>query len=323
MSWQPGIDPVTLTKRGYIYRVIRRFFDQHGVVEVATPVLGATGVSDLHIQSLSLVDDGRTWYLQSSPEYSMKRLLASGSGSIYQICPAFRGGESGSRHNTEFSMLEWYRVGFSLENLIDDVGQLMQRLLVELDVSAFQFSHKQYQDLFFERFKKNPHLCSNSELRELVKVEALASDHIDNIDDDATRNELLDLLFSSCIEPQLQDPTFVTNFPAGQAALAKIEKDNSAVAVARRFELYWRGMELANGYDELTDAEELRERFERNNAQRAVRGLPVIAADEKLLASMTELPACAGVAVGLDRLVMLLCDKQTIDEVLTFSRQRL
>jgi len=117
MSWRSGIDSATLQQRSKIYRTIRRFFDDRGVAEVTTPVLGASGVSDLHIQSLSLVDDGQSWFLQSSPEYSMKRLLASGSGSIYQICPAFRAGELGSKHNTEFSMLEWYRVGFPLRSL--------------------------------------------------------------------------------------------------------------------------------------------------------------------------------------------------------------
>ena len=232
MSWRSGIDSATLQQRSKIYRTIRRFFDDRGVAEVTTPVLGASGVSDLHIQSLSLVDDGQSWFLQSSPEYSMKRLLASGSGSIYQICPAFRAGELGSKHNTEFSMLEWYRVGYSLEELVAEVATLLQQTL---DVSQVQ----------------------------------------------------------------------------------------TYDVVARRFELYWQGMELANGYDELKDPAELRQRFEKNNTQRVARGLIEMAPDKKLLASMSELPDCAGVAIGLDRLVMLLCGKTSIDEVLTFSRQRL
>lgn len=323
MSWRSGIDSATLQQRSKIYRTIRRFFDDRGVVEVTTPVLGASGVSDLHIQSLSLVDDGQSWFLQSSPEYSMKRLLASGSGSIYQICPAFRAGELGSKHNTEFSMLEWYRVGFSLEELVAEVATLLQQTLDVNQVQTSKFRFTTYRELFTSRFDVNPHDAGIETLRGLIFAENLASDHIDNIDDDATFNECLDLLFTRCIEPGLDEPTFVLEFPAGQAALAKIVTNDHCDVVARRFELYWQGMELANGYDELTDPAELRQRFEKNNTQRVARGLIEMAPDKKLLASMSELPDCAGVAIGLDRLVMLLCGKTSIDEVLTFSRQRL
>ena len=323
MSWRSGIDSATLQQRSKIYRTIRRFFDDRGVVEVTTPVLGASGVSDLHIQSLSLVDDGQSWFLQSSPEYSMKRLLAGGSGSIYQICPAFRAGELGSKHNTEFSMLEWYRVGFSLEELVAEVATLLQQTLDVNQVQTSKFRFTTYRELFTSRFDVNPHDAGIETLRGLIFAENLASDHIDNIDDDATFNECLDLLFTRCIEPGLDEPTFVLEFPAGQAALAKIVTNDHCDVVARRFELYWQGMELANGYDELTDPAELRQRFEKNNTQRVARGLIEMAPDKKLLASMSELPDCAGVAIGLDRLVMLLCGKTSIDEVLTFSRQRL
>ncbi|MBT3734013.1 EF-P lysine aminoacylase EpmA [Pseudomonadales bacterium] len=323
MSWRSGIDSATLQQRSKIYRTIRRFFDDRGVAEVTTPVLGASGVSDLHIQSLSLVDDGQSWFLQSSPEYSMKRLLASGSGSIYQICPAFRAGELGSKHNTEFSMLEWYRVGYSLEELVAEVATLLQQTLDVSQVQTSEFRFTTYRELFTSRFDVNPHDAGIETLRGLIFAENLTADHIDNIDDDATRNECLDLLFASCIEPGLDEPTFVLEFPAGQAALAKIAANDQYDVVARRFELYWQGMELANGYDELTDPAELRQRFEKNNAQRVARGLIEMAPDKKLLASMSELPDCAGVAIGLDRLVMLLCGKTSIDEVLTFSRQRL
>ena len=323
MSWRSGIDSATLQQRSKIYRTIRRFFDDRGVAEVTTPVLGASGVSDLHIQSLSLVDDGQSWFLQSSPEYSMKRLLASGSGSIYQICPAFRAGELGSKHNTEFSMLEWYRVGYSLEELVAEVATLLQQALDVIQVQTSEFRFTTYRELFTSRFDVNPHDAGIETLRGLIFAENLTADHIDNIDDDATRNECLDLLFASCIEPGLEEPTFVLEFPAGQAALAKIAANDQYDVVARRFELYWQGMELANGYDELTDPAELQQRFEKNNTQRVARGLIEMAPDKKLLASMSELPDCAGVAIGLDRLVMLLCGKTSIDEVLTFSRQRL
>ena len=196
MSWRSGIDSATLQQRSKIYRTIRRFFDDRGVVEVTTPVLGASGVSDLHIQSLSLVDDGQSWFLQSSPEYSMKRLLASGSGSIYQICPAFRAGELGSKHNTEFSMLEWYRVGFSLEELVAEVATLLQQTLDVNQVQTSKFRFTTYRELFTSRFDVNPHDAGIETLRGLIFAENLASDHIDNIDDDATFNECLDLLFT-------------------------------------------------------------------------------------------------------------------------------
>ena len=323
MSWRPGIDSATLQQRSKIYRTIRRFFDDRGVAEVTTPVLGASGVSDLHIQSLSLVDEGQTWFLQTSPEYSMKRLLAGGSGSIYQICPAFRAGESGSKHNTEFSMLEWYRVGYSLSDLVTEVATLLQQTLDVNQIKISKFRFTTYRELFTNRFDVNPHDAGIEKLRRLISAENLAAEHIDNIDDDATCNECLDLLFTSCIEPRLDEPTFVLEFPVGQAALAKISTNDQCDVVANRFELYWQGMELANGYDELTDPDELRQRFEKNNVQRVARGLSEVAPDNKLLTSMSELPECAGVAIGLDRLVMLLCGKRSIDEVLTFSRQRL
>ncbi|MFT4712436.1 MAG: lysyl-tRNA synthetase class 2 [Candidatus Azotimanducaceae bacterium] len=323
MSWQPGIDSATLLNRSKIYTVIRRFFEARAVMEVTTPVLGASGVSDLHIESLTLIDQGATFYLQSSPEYSMKRLLASGSGSIYQICPAFRAGELGSRHNTEFSMLEWYRVGFSLEELMAEVAELLQALRQEIKGASSPVQYTTYAEVFLSYFGHNPHVLSLPELYRLIDKEGLASEHIDGIDDQATHNECLDLLFSSCIEPNIVEPTFVSDFPSGQAALAKVNLNDESNSVARRFELYWQGMELANGYDELTDAAELRERFKENNLQRKVRGLPLIDRDEKLLISMSQLPDCAGVAVGIDRLVMLLCGKKSIDEVITFSRDRL
>ena len=182
MSWRSGIDSATLQQRSKIYRTIRRFFDDRGVVEVTTPVLGASGVSDLHIQSLSLVDDGQSWFLQSSPEYSMKRLLASGSGSIYQICPAFRAGELGSKHNTEFSMLEWYRVGFSLEELVAEVATLLQQTLDVNQVQTSKFRFTTYRELFTSRFDVNPHDAGIETLRGLIFAENLTADHIDNIE---------------------------------------------------------------------------------------------------------------------------------------------
>jgi len=323
VTWRPGIDASTLRTRSRIYSIIRQFFDDRDVIEVTTPVLGARGVSDLHIESLTLHQGEQTFFLQSSPEYSMKRLLASGSGSIYQICPAFRAGEMGSRHNTEFAMLEWYRVGLSIDDLIMEVSNLVQSLVTAIHGKQIQIEHYSYAELFIGRFGQNPHTATLAELRQLIEQAGLASDHIDNIGDDATSNAYLDLLFSSSIEPELQNPAFVSDFPGSQAALAKKAVNESGDEVARRFEFYWRGVELANGYDELTNAEELGSRFDENNISRTARGLPVVASDEKLLASMSKLPDCAGVAVGLDRLVMLLCEKTSIDEVIAFSQQRL
>lgn len=298
---------------------VRHFFAERRVMEVTTPALGATGVPDLHIESLSLTHRDRDYYLQTSPEYLMKRLVAAGAGPIYQICPAFRGGEVGARHNIEFTMLEWYRPGFSCQDLMDEIEALVHRLGQYFRKSFPAFQITRYKDAFMARYGSNPHKLDPGELSRLVSSDA-PSGHLTDASD---RNDYLDLLFSSGIEHSLQQPTFIQDYPASQAALATLSEDREGCLVADRFELFIQGIELANGYHELTDAEALASRFEENNRKRAERGLPQIPPDTKLLAAMPAMPQTAGVAVGLDRFLMLLTGADNLDQVMPFTDARL
>jgi lysyl-tRNA synthetase class 2 len=323
VSWRASTPQLALQQRGELLRLIRDFFYQRQVLEVATPVLGGAGVSDVHLQNLVVASGRRHYYLQTSPEYAMKRLLASGSGAIYQLGPVFRGLEIGARHNIEFTMLEWYRPGMSLTALMDELVELLVTGAVLFDVDLPVVKHVTYASLFRLQFGVDPHDASLPSLRQLAVDGGVAIDHIREIDDEATRNDYLDVLFSALIEPQLQEPTVVFDFPASQAALARLYQNDAQQVVAERAELYWLGCELANGYAELTDGVELRKRMLHNNLLRQRRHLPEVSLDEKLLAAMPELPACAGVAVGFDRLLMLLTGQTQIDQVISFTAANL
>ena len=320
-DWVPGADLPALARRAQLLRAIREFFHRRGVLEAVTPVLGASGVTDVHIENVVVPRNDRNYYLQTSPEYFMKRLLAAGSGPIYQLGPAFRGHETGVRHNIEFTMLEWYRPGFALDDLIGEVQALLDLLLEEFECAAKPFTRHRYKDLFIQRWGENPHLAGLDRLRRLAA--ALPASHITDHGDTGTRNDYLDLLFSQGIEPALADPVVVRDYPASQAALAEIGEDDEGTRVALRFECLWQGVELANGYLELRDAGELQGRMAENNRLRHARGLPEIEADGKLLAALPHMPACCGVALGVDRLLMLLTGKQQLDQVMAFSDQRL
>lgn len=320
-DWVPGADAPVLAQRARLLRTVRQFFDGRGLLEVTTPVLGATGVSDVHIENLVVPVDGEPRFLQTSPEYFMKRLLAAGSGPIYQIGPAFRGHESGARHNAEFTLLEWYRPGFEFGDLIDELEALLTVLFAEFDCDAGAIRKVRYKDLFTERFGENPHAASLPVLARLARE--FATDHIEGPDDMGKRNDYLDLLFAAGIEAALNEPVIVREYPASQAALACTGEDADGDPVSYRFECLWRGVELANGYFELRDPVELQRRMSENNRLRRSRGLPTVEPDRKLLAALPLMPACSGVAVGVDRLLMLLVGKQTLDEVLSFSGSRL
>lgn len=320
-GWVPGADALALARRGHLLRVIREFFHDQGVLEVATPVLGATGVSDVHIENIGVAMSHGQRYLQTSPEYLLKRLLAAGAGAIYQLGPAFRGGERGDRHNTEFTLLEWYRPGFALEELGAEVEALVTAVFEAFGREEHACRHVRYKDLFKARWGVNPHTAKLDELRELA--EPLASDHIPQKDDAGTRNDYLDLLFSAGVEIALREPVLVFDYPASQAALACTDTDGDGDIVSLRFEYVWQGVELANGYHELRDAGELRQRMRDNNDLRRARGLPEIPPDEKLLAALPEMPSCSGVALGVDRLLMLLMDRHSLDQVMPFVDHRL
>lgn len=308
--WQPSCDLAALRQRAEILAGIREFFASRQVLEVETPLLGQCSVTAPYLQSL--VAEGM--YLQTSPEYAMKRLLAAGSGPIYQICKAFRQAESGSRHNPEFTLLEWYRPGFDHQQLMGEIEELLRFLGISGAVQALS-----YREVFQQRLGIDPHQSSIAELREI------ATKRLDLQFASERKDDWLDLLLSHEIEPELgQDcPQFIYDYPASQAALAVVAQDEYGQPVAQRFELYSHGLEIANGYHELCDAAELRQRFCRDQAQRHDQGLPHIEIDKRLLAALEHgLPACAGVALGLDRLLMALNPGCRIDDVISFPHAR-
>ena len=310
-GWRPSASIEALRLRARLLRAVRAYFDDQGVMEVETPVLGSTTVTDPSIRSLGSNDrTGRSWYLQTSPESAMKRLLAAGSGSIYQITRAFRDGERGRHHNPEFSILEWYRVGFDHHRLMDDVDALLDRVLAPRKSSRITF-----RDAFLRHLDLDPSTATMAELHDACESSGFASRTAA-----ATRDECLDHLLADTVQPALgPGRVYLLDFPASRAALARVR--TGPPCVAERFELYIDGIEVANGYHELRDAGELRGRMRRDieTRRRSARSAPAV--DERLLAAHEAgLPACAGVAVGFDRLVMLAGGYRTLREVLAFPR---
>ncbi|WKD22859.1 elongation factor P--(R)-beta-lysine ligase [Pseudoalteromonas sp. KG3] len=315
--WMPSAEIATLQQRASIVRTIREFFYAREVMEVDTPSLSAASVTDVHLASFntSFVGPGHAkglpLYLQTSPEFAMKRLLAAGSGAIFQLCKAFRNEEAGIHHNPEFTMLEWYRPGFDEFALMDEIDELMQLVL---NVPAAQ--RLTYQQAFQQALGLDPLTATLAQLQQLAIEQGFA----DIAAHETHRDTLLQLLFCMKVEPTIgQDkPCFVYHFPASQAALARICKHDSRVA--GRFELYYQNMELANGFNELTNAQEQAKRFTEDNVYRDANNLPQVPMDTRLIAALEHgLPQCAGVALGIDRLVMLATKKHTIKEVIAFD----
>lgn len=316
VDWKPGAPLSNLHTRAEALKKIRQFFEQRNILEVDTPVVARTTVSDIYIESMSVefkTDRSSTIrYLQTSPEFFMKRLLASGSGSIYQICKVFRQEEIGPKHNTEFTMLEWYRLSYSMEQLMTEFQELMQILFSCGDIPRFS-----YRDIFKQYLQFDPHDISLRELKSLAQKE------IDLGSEGLSKTDYLQLLLSNSIEPKLPEFCFIYDFPIEQAALSTVQEDDQGVLVAKRFELFAAGMELANGYFELNDAQEQRARFEADNQVRKEHGLVEYPCDEALIAALESgLPSCSGVAVGIDRLIMLLVNADHIDKVIGFSSDR-
>ncbi|MDY6981256.1 MAG: EF-P lysine aminoacylase EpmA, partial [Pseudomonadota bacterium] len=269
--------------------------------------------------SLHVPQNGADAYLHTSPEYPMKRLLAAGSGPIYQVCKVFRAGEAGRRHNPEFTMLEWYRPGFDHHALMQEVDDLVRALLADA-FSLEETCRFSYRDLFLRYLQLDPFTCTVKELQQQARQQHIDIAH----HPDMERDNWLDLLLTHVIEPQLpaNRPVFVYDYPASQGALARLQQQND-ITVASRFELYLGGLELANGYHELQDPAEQRQRFERDQQQRQQQGRFVPEIDEKFLAALEHgLPDCAGVALGLDRLLMIASGKDDIRDVLSFSIER-
>ena len=311
-DWRPSASIPTLRQRAALLDAVRGFFRARGVLEVETPVALSRTVTDVQIASMRLQADSERW-LQTSPEYPMKRLLAAGSGDIFQVCRVFRAGESGRLHNPEFTMVEWYRLGFGLEPIMQETAALAAAVLAAGGVTAPAVESRTYAEAFLRALDCDPLTAPLETLAGLAARHGLASSSVAT----ASRDALHDFLVAVVVGPGLgQDRlTCLHHFPASQAALAQL--DDADPRTALRFELYAQGIELANGYVELASAAEQRRRFEADHAERQRRGLVLPAIDERLLAALQAgLPPCAGVALGFDRVAMLALGAGRIDEVL-------
>ncbi len=319
MSWQPTATLTHLRERANLIAKIRHFFAERNVLEVDTPLLSHHTVTDPHVVGIPAIyteigsTEEKILYLQTSPEYAMKRLLAAGSGAIYQICKAFRQGEVGRVHNPEFTMLEWYRPGFDHHALMDDMDALLQVILQTLPAERVC-----YADLFQQHLGVNPHAADAAQLEKIAQQK-----NISFTGKLADRDAWLDLLWTHCIEPVVgqERPIFLYDFPASQAALAKVRDENPPVA--SRFEVYFKGVELANGFHELQDAAEQEARFQRDLLFRQQHGLPEKNIDTRFIAALKNgLPDCAGVALGIDRVIMLALKCQRVADVVSFAFER-
>ena len=323
-EWQPTASLDMLKTRARLLSKLRAFFADKDIFEVQTPILSQAGnpepsietfVTQQHENSKHIIQPS---FLNTSPEFAMKRLLAAGCGSIYQITSAFRQDEQGKRHNPEFTLLEWYRLDFDHHALMGEVNALL-RFVAEDFLKLERSQFYSYQDAMVKFADVNPFNASNEELKTATEKAGIDVVGMDN----APRDSWLDLLMSQVVEKNLplNCPVFIYDYPTSQAALAKIR--NETPAVAERFELYINGMELANGFHELSDAKEQAERFKKQQLQRKELGLRGIPADYHLIEALKYgLPECAGVAIGLDRLLMVLSGAEHINEVLTFPFDR-
>ena len=287
-------------------------------MEVDTPILAKTSVTDININSIEARVNNTQSYLKTSPEYFMKRLLAAGIGDIYYLGKVFRDGEQGPRHNPEFTLLEWYRLNWDEHQLMSEVAELITHLYQSQAQIEPQVSNLSYAECFSEVFNIDPHSC------QLEELQALAVDIGAESWAEETRANCLDLLFSERVEPHLPSGlVFVYDYPACQAALAQTKLCDDGTLVSRRFEVFLNRMELANGYFELTDAAQQRQRFETDNSTRSIMHKKQMPLDNNLHQAMQAgLPSCAGVALGVDRLLMQLYGIKSIDKVLAFDWER-
>jgi lysyl-tRNA synthetase class 2 len=324
VDWQPGCELAVLKARAALLKEIRQFFEARNVLEVETPLLSNAAGTDPHIAPFKTPFDhpqsaaDLTLYLNSSPEFSMKRLLAAGSDSIFQICKAFRNGEVGRFHNPEFSILEWYRVDFDLQQLIDEVEQLIQAVAPALLKTPTIRLH--YAEAFQHSTGINPLTATLADFIRCAQqkgcpeaIEICGEEH----------SLWLDFLFSHLVQPSLGKDglCFVEGFPACQASLARLNRKDPRIA--ERVELFIDGIELGNGFHELSDAQEQQQRFAAEAQLRKEQGLIELPIDQRLLAALESgLPNCSGIAIGLDRLLMLITKVSSIDEVMSFSVDR-
>jgi len=318
-EFAPSATLAQLERRAAALAGVREFFAARAVMEVDPPALVNAPVTDVNVHSARVQlpggDPAATYALHTSPEYTMKRLLAAGSGDIYFLGHVFRGAERGRLHNPEFTLIEWYRRGFTLAQLMREVAQLVERLCRR----GFEAEYISYREAFERQLDFDPLAAPDPVLRDQAARLGLPEATLAT----CTRDELLDLIMGAAVGPQLGRGrlTFVHGYPASQAALARLDPRDARLAL--RFELYAEGLELANGFDELLDATEQRARFEADQRERQRRGLPLGPIDERLLAALAAgLPPCAGVAVGFDRVLMLAEGAERIDAVLPFTLER-
>lgn len=321
-DWRPTATPEALRRRAAMLAELRAFFAERDVLEVETPLLSAEATLDLHLDSLGSEVEApgvpsRRMYLQTSPELAMKRLLAAGSGSIYQVCKAFRGGERGRWHNPEFTILEWYRVGWDHHRLMREVVALIETLLAgsrRLEAAVYA----SYADLLRQHAGVDPHDTPTRTLRQTVE-RSPAHQNTEGLD----RDDLLSRLFVERVEPRLASNrvTVVFDYPASQAAMARLNAGDPRTA--ERFEAFVGDIELANGYGELSDPAEQRQRLERDLARRREEGRPLPPMPSRFLAALEAgLPRCSGVALGFDRLLGLDLEARKIDELIAFPVER-
>lgn len=313
MDWQPSASIETLRLRANIISKIRNFFNQRGYLEVDTPQLARFGVTDVYLSNIKASVSGQDYCLQTSPEYHMKRLLAAGSGPIFQMARAFRDDELGRWHNPEFTMLEWYQLDIDHHALMNEMDELLRLVL-----NCPPLIKKTYQQAFFETCEMDVLSASIAELQE-----TLVRFNLDNVltKDEQDRDQYLFLLMSHIVEPGIchdATPVAVYDFPPSQAALAQVRN-----GVAERFEIYCQGIELANGFHELTDVDAQTARFTQDCLHRQEKGLSVSMPDTFLLGALTAgLPPCSGVALGIDRLIALALNHKELAKVLAFDFSR-
>ncbi len=318
--WQPSASLNTLKQAAQLRQLIRQYMDKEVVLEVSTPVLSHAATTDPHLHSFKVIAGGLPCYLHTSPEFAMKRLLAAHQQDIYQIVPVLRDAERGHKHNPEFAMLEWYRVGMDHQQLMDSIEILLGSVFEGFNKPWHKPQRKRYIDLVEAVLACDMQSVTTKKIQQYFDKENRSFPS-----GDISLDAALDLLIDTFVLPEFSDDrfTFITDYPASQAALARTAIDDQGNAVASRFEVYFGSLEIANGYHELTDANILRQRIEENVQTRKQHGLDAVTVDTHLIdAHQAGLPECAGVAVGIERLLMLLTGANSIDQVIAFPFER-
>jgi len=316
VNWQPTASFENIKTRARILQSIRAFFTERNVLEVETPVLSAAAITDPQLESFSLCFQRREYYLNTSPEFYMKRLLAAGSGDIYQLARVFRDDESGRFHNPEFTLLEWYRLDYDHHQLMDEIEQLIKFLMQTDELPVQRIS---YQQAFINQLKIDPLDVTAQELKRCAEVNEIEIPQGMSVDD---KDMWLDWLMLVSVAPGFKQDgfTFLYDYPATQAALARLDKNDQRVA--NRFELFFGELELGNGFYELSDASEQQKRFESENKTRQLNGQKQVPVDQFLLDALKAgLPDCSGVAIGVDRLLMLITKASQINQVMSFGKE--